>query len=1169
MQSEQSIQEKLELEMAKAKKTAKKVVEEFSQTEDKFLESMKTAYEMIQSYTRSPHNKTLPAATQRLSKCLNTLLVSGKLFSELLKKGVNTPELHQEQSEKHQGELNEIFGEHAANIIRASREYLGCLEEMEVNKELGGAFSAFLTENKDPTSPISYFIMPVQRVMRYKLLIVELARQGDPTSLLFVPSLEETEKWANEANTTQRIIDLETALKKLKAINTKSIRTQFVQGIQFATGNTQDIKEKIEILNNAHKELRCAQLSNYLNLANKVLINETGFSDLSIITHLIPIERDSILDIDKKLLETMRSTYQTILNDAFSLATTIQSLVAIKHPKDISLHTTKISGVNKAIERANKAAQEAVYLAKNVEKHNAYHKAFKDRIGTELNFINQKINQLYISAKAHQYDQHEEQLKVIVQNLKSFAPSSSDFADSSARLSELFASPDFEIKSLDQLKEEYDFKGLENSISAYSELRVKRIDALKKGVHKALPDFKFKKTPPPPPPLLPTSPTRHAETARATTATAHAAEEKKLSEERALLILQNSAERIQEIRAMLTQWMGTHSHDTFDCENIMAALFTLESFYKGATPPTEENFLELNAQVLTETAPEVLPLFQVLYDKYLSDKDLAAIARKLNTYPFTVSELEPFADYTRKKDIDAHRKEKKDDGKQEKSEYTDFYTSNIGGRKYFIKKSKMFQSDDISEYFVSMLLNHAIGDRAVPYMTVPTKKDPAIIYLASEVVDGFQTLKQKCAQALPHMRLGADLITDANKEAVINILTPAQRKDVATFLAGSLWVNNTDCQIGNILVDNAGLKAKGFDFGWALADICKPEQAQVKLFESIAPMNLKPVGMHPAGNCVPTNHFNDYPDILNSQDFVDALEEILPKIMGEQIKHEIEAAINKVTREYKNIGERKTLSLFAKHIGVLPLDQEFQEDAQLPDIKQKVIAHLTAKLQQRAHSMAVLKCMLQMKLTLNTKPSDPDKLAKTLQELQWVLYNNFDVRHTPVKAMIPPYSSSFDALLKSSKTMLQNQKQKDTCKEMIAFCELLEKQLGDNPQIIDWESKQQQYKNKQKEATRPQLSPKSTVVDAPATPPPLNLHFHVLTEEETKVHADVSLDSMKERFATACARAEEAVSVAEAASMQARQATERALQATEAIRITVNKILPAGQKLPAPPPKPK
>lgn len=379
---------------------------------------------------------------------------------------------------------------------------------------------------------------------------------------------------------------------------------------------------------------------------------------------------------------------------------------------------------------------------------------------------------------------------------------------------------------------------------------------------------------------------------------------------------------------------------------------------------------------------------------------------------------EPFEGYTRVQ-------EKVEGGKQEKAEYTGYYISNKTGEIFFIKQSLKHPDDDVAEIGTGFLLGCIIGQKhVVEYFSVPDAKRPLNVYIASKVSPGFKTLKQKALPIIinetPMLNLrplGADLRSDTNKDVVYTQLEHIeQKKGMALILAGSLFLRDLDPQYGNMLL---GTEAdtqediRKFDHGWGLASICEAQHSTVNLFGSGAGFTFSSEATH-TGVGIPTNHFNDYPKIINSQAFVNALDKIVKSVDNtKEFNEYIDSMIQSIIDSYPQDPERR-LRLLADHIHLNITGKT--GDALVLHIKE----NLKTQLKKRADSIAVLKCMMQIKVDLNENPQNANTIAKHMIELQTIIQDKLKDPNISATQVIPPFDPSFKTLLANAVTAMSN-----------------------------------------------------------------------------------------------------------------------------------------------------
>lgn len=405
-------------------------------------------------------------------------------------------------------------------------------------------------------------------------------------------------------------------------------------------------------------------------------------------------------------------------------------------------------------------------------------------------------------------------------------------------------------------------------------------------------------------------------------------------------------------------------------------------------------------------------------------------------------------------------------GAQAKGEWTGMYKKN--GELYYIKRSKEFVADNIAEICTADLLEVAIGKQAIPYESVRCNADldghsDNTVYIASKIrknphtKNGLaQTLKDRVIHKFSMQRLmkkQSNLWTDWNKKQLADSLTDSNKADLANALAGCLWVREYDCQTGNFVFyeDSSGDERIGkFDNGWGLTGICKDKHRRVELFtkKSI----YARIGTHTRGG-IPTNHFNDYPDIVRSQHFSDGLKKVIDNATPEKVSETVKNTINKIVSSYngsapipksetffKKIANRLSssksknelkpepaeltaLKQFAIHIGLTDKNNKPPLDLKGIDIdtlREEISSRLTKRLLKRADSMALLRNFLDIDLALKdkTRLTQPklDALIKNLQKTILERFNkeNGYILDGKIKKLIPPYENP------DHKTLLKN-----------------------------------------------------------------------------------------------------------------------------------------------------
>lgn len=332
------------------------------------------------------------------------------------------------------------------------------------------------------------------------------------------------------------------------------------------------------------------------------------------------------------------------------------------------------------------------------------------------------------------------------------------------------------------------------------------------------------------------------------------------------------------------------------------------------------------------------------------------------------------------KEYDVEPNKKLTGGKQKKAKDTGFYRLKKDGSRYNIKKSEKYPADNIAEVVTGSLLQSAIGvDRAVGYEFVKDEKDGSR-YIASECRDNFKKLKD-LAFKLPYF--GANPYLKINKKLLHRqFKKPWQKRDMASVLAGCLWVGEYDCQPDNICFYrekvSGDTRVAKYDNGWGLAEICAEGNDKVDLFAD-KPFWGK-LATHDKGG-IPTNHFIDYPYILKSRDFVDELDNLVKKADSDkggfvkQALQKIEDAYKEELPNHRREGlQQDAFRLFAAHIK-LPIPPAHQVSAL--HLKNYIGDELQRRMEERTNSMALLSALLRIRMNVknnnyNKKPPDQD-----------------------------------------------------------------------------------------------------------------------------------------------------------------------------------------------------
>ncbi len=306
------------------------------------------------------------------------------------------------------------------------------------------------------------------------------------------------------------------------------------------------------------------------------------------------------------------------------------------------------------------------------------------------------------------------------------------------------------------------------------------------------------------------------------------------------------------------------------------------------------------------------------------------------------------------------------EGQQEKAQYTAFYgdvKNVVVSREYAIKRSQDYPADDIAEVVTSSLLVKIIGeDNAVPYTFIKSTNDG--IYLKSDVRNNFKDLEGIFKSKFKKTKgwLASNPRTDENKDKIHACFTSKQlKKDMANVLAGCLLVLDVDCQVKNICFYTDGqntTRIAKFDDGWGLAEICKPKNAKVDLFEHLSMFGTR--ATHKKAG-LPTNHFIDYPYILHSIAFVDSLQAVGQKAKS-NIDKDVQTALEKIDNAYPDQPTElmKAYKKFAAHLGI-----KLKSNVSTEQIKNTIQSELSKALTSRAESMLVLSEVLKIKVQID------------------------------------------------------------------------------------------------------------------------------------------------------------------------------------------------------------
>lgn len=317
-------------------------------------------------------------------------------------------------------------------------------------------------------------------------------------------------------------------------------------------------------------------------------------------------------------------------------------------------------------------------------------------------------------------------------------------------------------------------------------------------------------------------------------------------------------------------------------------------------------------------------------------------------------------------------------GKQKKKSGAGVYTK--GKQKFYIKSSVDYPADDIAEVFTSKLLGTLIEpERATSYEFV--KSDKKEVYVASEMKNGALPLAEQ--QGVNQGSVGwlaSNPVTKANKDKIHQVFKGQQEahKDMAYILAGCLLLGEKDCQVKNILIyqepdpknpSKMRKRACKFDDGWGLADICKnpTPDLTVELYKSTA-LGFGSSGTH-KNAAIPTNHYLDYPEIIKSADFVEALRTVSKNATdGHTLQTTVAECVRQMKENFsvpddpddpdypeKQLKQLKAFEDFAQHIQVkVPYKKNATTGEKLAQIETVISSELEKSLRKRAASMLEL-----------------------------------------------------------------------------------------------------------------------------------------------------------------------------------------------------------------------
>jgi hypothetical protein len=233
-------------------------------------------------------------------------------------------------------------------------------------------------------------------------------------------------------------------------------------------------------------------------------------------------------------------------------------------------------------------------------------------------------------------------------------------------------------------------------------------------------------------------------------------------------------------------------------------------------------------------------------------------------------------------------------GKQKKAVGSGLHEDLVDLSAWFLKASAEFPADDVAEVLSSHLMRRladimgsSAGVARCDFFSLPTQT-----FVGSRVFHDFSDLTtqrerdkdgKRSAIAFPDKFMGANPMTEANKAKLMERFTPqpgdtrAQvedksrlRQEFADLLAVNLAVGNWDVQpknFGFYTGDDGKVHVGTIDFGWGLANmgaqgnVAKFSNSTFNIFDAKSMIGTR--GTH-VNAALPTNHFNDYPDMFRS-----------------------------------------------------------------------------------------------------------------------------------------------------------------------------------------------------------------------------------------------------------------------------------------------------------------
>lgn len=255
-----------------------------------------------------------------------------------------------------------------------------------------------------------------------------------------------------------------------------------------------------------------------------------------------------------------------------------------------------------------------------------------------------------------------------------------------------------------------------------------------------------------------------------------------------------------------------------------------------------------------------------------------------------------------------------EEGKQIKAKGTGKYMSTRTNNIYYVKRSNFFPGDDLAEYISSQILTALVGDNAAECQLVLNNLTKQT-FLASQVAQG--TLHE----ALQKQGKISGCWHEAARDSVYSKLQRRSlQADFAQILAASMLIGDYDIHPGNFILykDKHGHdRIYKMDHGWGLHNIFSSSDGNIMAVR-------RAFGMYGSWfRLMPTNHFNNYPDLIYNEDFITAIDSVLEKSNTDHLSRILEGSIDRIGRLFaKNPAKQLELfSLLAMHIG----DADFED----------------------------------------------------------------------------------------------------------------------------------------------------------------------------------------------------------------------------------------------------